>query len=578
MAKAKNTYDATYTIGANDETAAGIKSATASLTSPIDKITAKWATLDRAIGLSAGIYLAGKAFNILEKAFQQFTVAVEQQQKRISFDNLARSVGSSSSKIISELKKASHETITFQRAIETAGRSILLGLDAKILPRLMEIAKASSKVTGQTVVAAYEDITLGVARQSKMILDNLGIVVDYEIHLAKLASSLGKTKDNLNEVERRQAFMNAVMEAGEKIINKVGVSYETLNEKIEKFKTSLVDGTDQIKAHIFGLDLLDKAIGAQKYPKLVDEYEKGKKALDELLPKYNKLKEAIEAIKAGEREPSRFLSDQFTDAEIKVKALQKQLNGISKMLGVEGTVKIIPQEEDVKEAIAQTDEYWKKWEENMAKAADNYGKSILLGLKQADEHINNVIVNGQSLEKLVDNEYKAIAAGWATKEAEMKNTIGYRLGVSLGEGFSFGAKTTLSNGLYDLITDEFNAKSTLTNALKLSARILSDSFAEEFLKTFGAKFSPAKFFLNLFTNTGQAVGAGVVSGGGVGANTLTSPGGGVGKTAIGSRTGQTNNTFNYYITDDPTLQKRINEGVRKSFRDNNLRQDVKGLS
>ena len=573
---AKNQYDVIYAIGASDETAAGIKSATANLTSPIDRITAKWATLDRAIGLSAGIFLAGKAFNLLEKAFQQFAVAVEQQQKRISFDNLARSVGSSSSKIISELKRASNETITFQRAIETAGRSILLGLDAKILPRLMEIAKASSKVTGQTVVAAYEDITLGVARQSKMILDNLGILVDYDKHLIKLAGTMGKAKDNLTDAERRQAFLNATMEAGEKIVNRVGISYETLNEKIEKFKTSLVDGTDQIKAHIFGLDLLDRAIGAQKYPKLVDEYEKGKKALDELLPKYNKLKEAIEAVKAGEREPSRFLADLFTDAEIKVKALQEQLNNISKMLGVEGTIKIIPQEEDVKEAIAQTDEYWKKWDENMAKAADNYGKSILEGLKQADEHINNVIVNGQSLEKLVDNEYKAIEAGWAAKEAEMKNTIGYRLGTSLGEGFSFGAKITISNGLYDLITNEFNAKSALTSALKLSARILSDSFTEEFLKTLGMKFNPAKFFLNLFTNTGKAVGTGVVSGGG--ANTFTSPGGGIGKTAIGSRTGQTNNTFNYYITDDPTLQKRINEGVRKSFRDNNLRQDVKGLS
>ena len=194
MAKAKSQYDVLYSIGATDDTAAGIKEATNSLTSPIDRITAKWAMLDRAIGLSAGIYLAGKALAILEKAFQQFAGAVEQQQKRISFDNLARSVGSSSSKIISELKRASNETITFQRAIETAGRSILLGLDAKILPRLMEIAKASSKVTGQTVVAAYEDITLGVARQSKMILDNLGILVDYDKYLVKLAGTMGKQK------------------------------------------------------------------------------------------------------------------------------------------------------------------------------------------------------------------------------------------------------------------------------------------------------------------------------------------------------------------------------------------------
>lgn len=577
MAKAKNKYDALFTIGASDETAAGIKSATDSLTSPIDRITAKWATLDRAIGLSAGIYLAGKAFNMLEKAFQQFTVAIEQQQKRISFDNLARSVGSSSTKIISEIKKASNETITFQKAIESAGRSILLGLDAKILPKLMEIAKASSKVTGQTVVAAYEDITLGVARQSKMILDNLGIIVDYDNHLAKLAGTLGKAKDNLSDAERRQAFFNATMEAGEKIVNKVGVSYETAKEKLDKYTASLNDSKGAAIAHILGLNLVDKQIGAQKYPLLVEQYEKGKKALDELLPKYNKLKEAIEAVKSGEREPSRFLADQFTDAEIKVKALREELDGISEMLGVGVAVKketIIDKwtEEDDKKfferqeklvdwaaKMSETEaEFWKKFDEDFAKSQDDRFKGVMDNL---------------------DANMAEIEAKLKAEEERVKNTFGYRLGASLGEGFSFGAKTTISNGLYDLITNEFNAKGALTSALKLSARILSDSFTEEFLKTLGMKFNPAKFFLNLFTNAGQAVGTGVVSGGSAGssgANTFTSPGGGIGKTITGR--GQTNNTFNYYITDDPTLQKRINEGVRKSFRDNNLRQDVKGLS
>jgi len=187
----------------------------------------------------------------MTKAFQEFENAAKTRDMKLAFENLAKNVGSNSERIISSLQRASGGTIDFKNAMQSASRAILYGLDPDTIVRLMEIARATTKVTGQSVVVAFEDITLGVARQSKMILDNLGILLDYDKHLGKIQTTLGKTEADLTDADRRVAFLNATFEAGDEIIRKVGDSFGTTFDKIAQQKAQIADVTLEIKNMVF---------------------------------------------------------------------------------------------------------------------------------------------------------------------------------------------------------------------------------------------------------------------------------------------------------------------------------------
>ena len=103
----------------------------------------------------------------------------------------------------------------------TGSRAILLGIQQDKLVDLMKIARAASKAMGTTVSeAAFSDISLGIGRQSRLILDNLGIIVRVGVAYDKYAESVGTTADALTDFEKKQAFQNAVIEAGQDIVER----------------------------------------------------------------------------------------------------------------------------------------------------------------------------------------------------------------------------------------------------------------------------------------------------------------------------------------------------------------------
>lgn len=111
------------------------------------------------------------------------------------------------------LKSATQGAVSDVKLMTAANQALLLGIDENALPKMFEGAYAVSQATGRPVADAINDISLGIARQSKLILDNLGIIVDVERANKNYATSIGKTANQLTEAERKIAFTNAAMEA-----------------------------------------------------------------------------------------------------------------------------------------------------------------------------------------------------------------------------------------------------------------------------------------------------------------------------------------------------------------------------
>lgn len=151
------------------------------------------AGLAGAAGLSSLAKEAGKGVGVA-KAFNSF-------------------FGEMADDTLATLREATKGTVSDIDLMTQANQAMLLGIDPKALPEMFEGAFAAAQATGRPVADAIGDITTGIGRQSKLILDNLGIIVKQEVANKKYAEKLKIVNRELTEEEKKAAFTNEVMEA-----------------------------------------------------------------------------------------------------------------------------------------------------------------------------------------------------------------------------------------------------------------------------------------------------------------------------------------------------------------------------
>jgi hypothetical protein len=182
----------------------------------------------------------------LHKAWELMELGAKAEQQKQAFKNLAASLGMSADKIIEDLRRMSGETMSTSQIMEKASQAMILGIDPTKLAKMMEISRASARAFGKDVGFMFESIAVGVGRQSKLILDNLGIIVSAGDAYEKYAKTLGKSAKELTEMERKQAFLNATLEAGERILQQIDTSTMTNLEKMQKLKAGWQDLAEKI--------------------------------------------------------------------------------------------------------------------------------------------------------------------------------------------------------------------------------------------------------------------------------------------------------------------------------------------
>lgn len=221
---------------------------------------------------------------------------------------------------LDELKEATNGTVSQMELMAAANQALLLGIDPNALPEMFKGAYAVSQATGRPVAQSIEDISLGIARQSKLILDNLGIIVDVEKANQDYAYSLGKTSDALTDAERKIAFTNAAMEALRVNTEKVGPPLENAATKTQQvmanwanFKVEIGQlfapiinaGLEALNAELEGLNEFFGAIGEafvseeEHMQRIVENNKKLNPVIDEKLQTETAIAEAIQAQNAA---------------------------------------------------------------------------------------------------------------------------------------------------------------------------------------------------------------------------------------------------------------------------------------
>lgn len=188
------------------------------------------------LGISAAIVAT---FVIVKKAWDQLKLGAKIEQQETAFKSLAQSYGVNTERMISDLKRASAQTISTMDLMTQASRAMALGIDPSRFGELMEISRAAARAMGQDVNKMFKDIVVGIGRQSRLILDNLGIIVQSEKAYKDYAATLGITVEALSDTQKRQAFMNATIKAGEEIIKRVNTEQRSQAEALQSVEASL---------------------------------------------------------------------------------------------------------------------------------------------------------------------------------------------------------------------------------------------------------------------------------------------------------------------------------------------------
>lgn len=148
--------------------------------------------------------------------------------------NFRKTLGENADGILDEMDQAAAGTVSAYEQIKQANYAMMMGIDAQAIPAMMEAARAASKRFGGDVSYYYQSIVTGTARQSKLILDNLGIIVDSEKAYKAYAESIGKSAGALTENERKLAYQQEVMRQAKKMIEETKMSYGSYGDEMAR--------------------------------------------------------------------------------------------------------------------------------------------------------------------------------------------------------------------------------------------------------------------------------------------------------------------------------------------------------
>lgn len=198
--------------------------------------------------MNQAIELIKKGFRALGAALQFVKAGAILRQQELALDSLAKKYGTTADVIVKETKRASGGILKTSDAISQASRALTLGLKPDDVVKFSKIARAASKSMGQDFNQMFESITVGVARQSKLWLDNLGIIISVDDANKRYAESVGKLAKDLTDLERRQAFTNEAIRQGNIIVEDMAGVMSDAAQQVAELEAAGGDLWDAFKA------------------------------------------------------------------------------------------------------------------------------------------------------------------------------------------------------------------------------------------------------------------------------------------------------------------------------------------
>lgn len=146
-------------------------------------------------------------------------------------------------RMLTELKQSTFETIPDNKLLAMANLAIMLDIPVFQIPELFNAAMKLSRAMGLTPTKGIEAISKGIGRQSRKILDNIGILFKREQAYKWYADMYELTK--LTETEKSEAWKQFAIEEIIKKAKIVGAPTESELERL-RMETKQENGLNHL--------------------------------------------------------------------------------------------------------------------------------------------------------------------------------------------------------------------------------------------------------------------------------------------------------------------------------------------
>ena len=172
------------------------------------------------------------------------------------------------SDMMGELQKATDGTMSKFDLLQQANNAMILGVtdSTETMSELFDAAQRLGNALGKDTKGSVESLITGIGRQSRLMLDNIGIIVKADEAYDAFAKKIGTTVDKLSDADKKQAFFNATLESAREKLEGLPPEIITTQMSLDRFAAS----SDNAAAVIGDAFAADVAFAAEALADLLD--------------------------------------------------------------------------------------------------------------------------------------------------------------------------------------------------------------------------------------------------------------------------------------------------------------------
>jgi len=146
----------------------------------------------------------------------------------------------------SGIEQASKGLATQRDLIGSINKASFFGFDLskQQLEDLVRLSTKTAMAMGEDVTFMFNSLITGTARESELILDNLGIIVDMKEVYGGAAQALGKTADEMSKTEKQTALLSVVIAELEKKTS--NIDFNKLDTKMQSASKKYKEVLDEM--------------------------------------------------------------------------------------------------------------------------------------------------------------------------------------------------------------------------------------------------------------------------------------------------------------------------------------------